>query len=172
MKTAVIAFAMATTLFAACNNNAKVNPEVAAVRDSVKLLQYSMQALKDSIRIDSFERAAAVEKERLAVAAAAAQVQQQKAAARTRVVYASNTPRRTYVKGVSESYYYDQPQVQRKKGWSAAAKGAVIGAGAGAVTGILIDKKDARGGIIGAVVGAGTGYAIGRAKDRKTGRVQ
>ncbi|MNY18343.1 hypothetical protein D3C86_1517190 [compost metagenome] len=59
----------------------------------------------------------------------------------------------------------------KKKGWSQAAKGAVIGAGAGALGGILIDKKDGRGAIIGGVVGAGTGYVIGRAQDRKSGRV-
>jgi hypothetical protein len=58
-----------------------------------------------------------------------------------------------------------------KKGMSDAAKGTIIGAGAGALAGVLIDKNDARGAVIGGVVGAGTGYAIGRANDRKTGRV-
>jgi hypothetical protein len=58
-----------------------------------------------------------------------------------------------------------------KKGWSDAAKGTVIGAGAGALAGVLIDKNDVRGAVIGGVVGAGTGYAVGRANDRKTGRV-
>ena len=73
------------------------------------------------------------------------------------------------MQGVSETYTYSQP---RKKGWSHAAKGAAIGAGAGAITGVLVDKKDARGAIIGGVIGAGTGYVIGRAKDRRTGRIQ
>ena len=58
-----------------------------------------------------------------------------------------------------------------KKGWSDAAKGTVIGAGAGAIAGALIDKNHAQGALIGGLVGGGTGYVVGRAKDRKTGRV-
>lgn len=58
-----------------------------------------------------------------------------------------------------------------KKGWSDAAKGTVIGAGAGAIAGALIDKNHAQGALIGGVLGGGTGYVVGRAKDRKTGRV-
>ena len=61
----------------------------------------------------------------------------------------------------------------KKKGWSKAAKGAVIGGAAGAVTGAVINKKNrAAGAVVGGVAGAGVGYTIGRAKDRKTGRVQ
>ena len=47
-----------------------------------------------------------------------------------------------------------------------------IGAGVGALGGVLIDKNNARGAIIGGLAGAGAGYAIGRAEDRKSGRVQ
>lgn len=61
----------------------------------------------------------------------------------------------------------------KKKGWSDAAKGAVIGGVVGAGAGAVIDKnKRGRGAIIGGVVGAGAGYAIGRSRDRKSGRVQ
>lgn len=63
-------------------------------------------------------------------------------------------------------------EAPKKKGWSSAAKGAVIGAGAGAVAGAVIDKKHGQGAVIGAVVGAGAGYIIGRQKDKKTGRVK
>lgn len=58
----------------------------------------------------------------------------------------------------------------QKKGWSSAAKGAVIGGAAGAIGGALIDKKHGQGAIIGGVAGAGAGYLIGHAKDKKTGR--
>jgi hypothetical protein len=61
---------------------------------------------------------------------------------------------------------------QEKKGWSKAAKGAVIGAGTGAVVGAIVSDKKAKGAIIGAAAGAGAGYIIGRSKDRKDGRVQ
>ncbi len=59
----------------------------------------------------------------------------------------------------------------KKKGWSKAAKGAVIGAGTGAVAGAIINKRNrAAGAAIGAVIGGGAGYGIGRAQDKKDGR--
>lgn len=63
------------------------------------------------------------------------------------------------------------PVETKKKGWSKAAKGAVIGGVAGAAAGAIIVKKNrAAGAAAGAVVGAGVGYGIGRAKDKKDGR--
>src|SRR5436853_3752065 len=56
----------------------------------------------------------------------------------------------------------------QKKGWSGAAKGAVIGGATGAVAGAVIDKKHrGRGAVIGAAVGAGAGFIIGKRKDKK-----
>ena len=49
----------------------------------------------------------------------------------------------------------------KKKGWSGAAKGVVIGAGVGALSGALIDNKKGRGAIIGGVAGAGIGAGTG-----------
>jgi len=54
-----------------------------------------------------------------------------------------------------------------KKGWSNKAKGAAIGAGAGAVTGAAVSSKKGKGAVIGGAVGAGAGYLIGRHKDKK-----
>ncbi len=48
-----------------------------------------------------------------------------------------------------------------RKKWSGAAKGAVIGAGVGAVTGAIIDKKKGEGAIIGGLAGAGVGAGTG-----------
>jgi len=64
---------------------------------------------------------------------------------------------------------------QKRKGWSGAAKGAVIGAGVGAVGGALIDKKKPAqgaiiGGLAGAGLGAGTGAIIDSEKKRKQGQ--
>jgi hypothetical protein len=59
------------------------------------------------------------------------------------------------------------PVPAKKKGWSNSAKGAVIGAGAGAVGGAIISKKKGTGAIIGGVVGAAGGYIIGKNKDKK-----
>ena len=58
----------------------------------------------------------------------------------------------------------------RKKGWSKAAQGAVIGGAAGAVGGAIISKHKGTGAVIGAAVGAAGGYIIGRNKDKKDGR--
>jgi hypothetical protein len=58
----------------------------------------------------------------------------------------------------------------KKKGWSKAAKGAVIGAGSGAAAGAIITKKKGKGAIIGGIIGATGGYIIGRGKDKKDGR--
>lgn len=58
-----------------------------------------------------------------------------------------------------------------KKGWSKAAKGAVIGGATGAAAGAIINKRNrAVGAVIGGVVGAGGGYAIGRGMDKRDGR--
>lgn len=59
-------------------------------------------------------------------------------------------------------------EAQTKRGWSPQAKGTVIGAGAGAVTGAIIHKRNRTvGGVVGGVVGGATGYAIGKHKDNK-----
>ena len=58
--------------------------------------------------------------------------------------------------------------VQKRKGWSRAAKGAVIGAGVGAITGAVIDKKHhGEGAIIGGLAGAGVGAGTGAILDSK-----
>ena len=62
--------------------------------------------------------------------------------------------------------------VKKDKGLSHAAKGTIVGAGTGAITGAILNKDHrGTGAIIGTVIGAGTGYLIGRATDKKTGRV-
>ena len=60
------------------------------------------------------------------------------------------------------------PQPVKKKGWNNATKGAVIGAGAGAIGGAILSKKKGLGAVIGGVVGAAGGYIIGKILIRKT----
>ena len=62
--------------------------------------------------------------------------------------------------------------VNRKRGWSKAAKDATIGGVGGAVIGAVISRNHVKGAIIGGVIGAGGGYILGRSKDKKSGRVQ
>lgn len=64
----------------------------------------------------------------------------------------------------------DQPVATetKKKGWSNAAKGAVIGGVGGAVAGAVINGKNrGKGAIIGGVIGAAGGYIFGKSKDKK-----
>jgi uncharacterized membrane protein len=63
-------------------------------------------------------------------------------------------------------------KVEEKKGWSKAAKGAVIGGVAGAAGGAIINKKNrVVGAVVGGVLGAAGGYGIGRTMDKKDGRI-
>jgi hypothetical protein len=58
-----------------------------------------------------------------------------------------------------------------KRGWSKAAKGAVIGGVTGGVAGAIINKRNrVAGGVIGGVLGAGVGYGLGRGMDKRDGR--
>jgi uncharacterized membrane protein len=57
-----------------------------------------------------------------------------------------------------------QGVAQTEKKESHGAKGAIIGAVAGAGVGAAVSHDKSKGAIIGGVVGAGTGYAIGHKK--------
>jgi len=57
-------------------------------------------------------------------------------------------------------------QAQRR--FSPQAKGAVIGAGGGAILGAVINKRNRKvGGLIGGLAGAGAGYAVGKHIDNR-----
>ncbi|MET4082144.1 hypothetical protein ABIB40_002100 [Pedobacter sp. UYP30] len=153
MKKLFAIVALSSVMFA-CNNKAKQEQAVQK--------QEQVKAIKDSIRLDSFARVDAVKKEKAkkdAEVAAAYKAGKRSATGS----YANGSS------SSSSSYGGTQPTA-KKKGWSDAAKGAVIGGAAGAVGGAIIDKKKGRGAVIGGVVGAGTGYLIGRGKDKKSGR--
>ena len=86
---------------------------------------------------------------------------------------AKETPKTVVYTTATQPTVQSQPVVAKKKGWSKAAKGAVIGAGTGAIIGAVIDKNHrGTGAIVGGIIGGGTGYAIGRSKDKKSGRVR
>lgn len=55
----------------------------------------------------------------------------------------------------------------QRKGMSSAAKGALIGAGAGAITGAAVSKKKGEGAIIGGLAGAAVGAGTGAIIDDK-----
>ena len=139
-----------SVMVAGCNSNAN---------ETAKINQDSIQTANEKAKLDSFERAEAAEK------AAIVAVVNESAALRTQSRQNISSKSSS---SESSNQTYTPAQPAQKKGWSSAAKGAVIGGIVGAGTGILIDKKDGRGAVIGGVVGAGTGYVIGRQKDKKT----
>lgn len=72
---------------------------------------------------------------------------------------------------MSSSSEHQAKVATKKKGWSKAAKYAVIGGTGGAVLGAVINKKSpVKGAVIGAVVLGGGGYIFGRSKDKQEGR--
>ena len=157
MKKILIMVTM-VAVFASCTNTEK---EAALAK------QQAMVAVRDSLRLDSFKRAEIAEKERL--------VEEKHQAELVAARKSANTTRRSANYSSSGSSYSNNAGTStatRKKGWSSAAKGTAIGAGVGALGGVLIDKKDGRGAVIGGLAGAGAGYVIGRDRDRKSGRVQ
>lgn len=87
-------------------------------------------------------------------------------------VYTSNTS--NYPVASQPAPVYQDPvpaPAPQKKGWSAKAKGAVIGAATGAAGGAIINKRDrVKGAVIGGVLGAGAGVGVGAVIDKKNGR--
>lgn len=70
---------------------------------------------------------------------------------------------------IAPEYTEAQTTVKKKTrtGMSSKKKGALIGAGAGAATGVAVSKNDSKGAIVGGAVGAGAGYLYGRHRDKK-----
>ncbi|MEC5145568.1 glycine zipper domain-containing protein [Chitinophaga sp. 212800010-3] len=56
------------------------------------------------------------------------------------------------------------------KDWSHTAKGAVVGAGAGAITGAIVNPDHGKGAAIGTLIGAGVGAGTGALVDKKKRR--
>lgn len=104
---------------------------------------------------NSNEKAAELQKQREDSIRAAQQKQAEKNAAAQQTV--------TTVK-VSET---DANTAKEKKGMSSTAKGAIIGAGVGAVTGAVVSKKHGKGAVIGGIIGAGVGAGTGAVIDKK-----
>jgi hypothetical protein len=86
-------------------------------------------------------------------------------------VAASNNAVNEYA-GYSAPAPVTQPvaAAQQKKGWSAKAKGAAIGGGAGALAGALIGNQKGKGAVIGGLIGAAAGLGTGAIIDKRKGR--
>ena len=139
---------------AACGNKAKLESAKEMVR-----LQDSLQMYKNGYATDTG-------------ASVVTTTVKPVTTARTTNGSSNNTRATTTSTSTSSNGTTTTTTTTKKKGWSKAAKGTAIGAGAGALTGVLVSKNKGKGAIIGGVLGAGAGYIIGRKKDKKDGRVK
>ena len=149
MKT-IISTAIIASIFAvSCGTAAKQEAEIQAAKqqtlDSINEVQTSARI--EQLRQDSIKHAE----------------QQQRAVA--------SSDNNTNASSSSQA----QTSEQKKKGMSNTTKGALIGTGAGVVTGAIIGaatsddqaKGAVIGGVIGGAVGSGAGYGAGAAVDKK-----
>jgi FKBP-type peptidyl-prolyl cis-trans isomerase len=149
MKQIFLALATSTILFA-CHNGADQEAIEAAKQEAVDSVN-TAAAIKQQV-LDSIKADKEAARERRAASASAAQTQSSSSSNNSTAATTTTT--------------------EKKKGWSHTAKGAVVGAGAGAITGAIVNKNDrvkgaAIGTLIGAGAGAGTGAIVDHAKKKK-----
>jgi hypothetical protein len=139
MRKLLIALA-ATAVFASCHSNA----------DNAAAIESAKQATIDSMNMVNAEKA------RAETEAKAASKKRSTAAA---PASSGNSTASTSSAGTAAP--------AKKKGWSHTAKGAVVGAGAGAITGAIVNKDRVKGAAIGTIVGAGVGAGVGAIVDHE-----
>src|SRR5690606_26504440 len=135
----LLGLGVSVSILPACSNADGKKSEEMAERYEIE------KRIKDSLRLDSFERAEAaknaLEEKKAREEAAAVQ---SSGYSSNQAQYASDND---YDAASNNDYQY--PVVEEKKGWSDAAKGTAIGGAVGAGVGALIDKdKRVRGAII------------------------
>jgi hypothetical protein len=157
--------------FAACNSNTKTAEQAALQSDTAGLAQFKAWKAQQEFIEQSRMYNGLNDPNQLV----APNAEPTKEVVRERVVYVDRPARRTTARSSSSNSSNGTvasapAPVQKKKGWSHAAKGTAIGAGSGAVVGAIVSKNKAAGAVIGGVIGGVGGYAIGRSKDKKEGR--
>ncbi len=156
-------------IFVACNSNSK--PEMETTKEIVSdSTQYNNNASSDTAKdvtaapvIAPSPKKAEV-KEKITKTKTTSKVETQPAPVKEVEPVVTNPTETAPVTTTAETTPVATPE---KKGMSNSAKGAIIGAGAGAVGGAIISKKKGKGAIIGGLLGAGAGYIIGKKKDQK-----
>jgi len=160
----------AITVMASCSSPSTMREKEAAMQAQQKTIDSLQVAMARQHVIDSMNQVA----------------KDKEAASKKTVVYSApakkarrSTPAKSasYSQNAVGSYagnsapVYEPVAAPEKRGWSAKAKGAVIGTGVGAAAGAIINKRNrVAGGIIGGVLGAGAGTGIGAIIDKKNGR--
>lgn len=162
----------AITIFGSCANSAS-KQEQAALQAKEQTIDSLKTALVRQQVIDSMSEVAEKKVAAVQTTAKAASTARKtkKTPVRTQTSYAQNSVQ-SYAGNTAPVVYQEAPvPVPEKRGWSAKAKGAVIGTAAGAAAGAIINKQNRTvGAVIGGVLGAGAGTGIGAIIDKKNGR--
>ena len=162
MKKVIPMVVIAAVLLAACNTNTRTRAEVASQSDTTGLAEFRQWKQQQEFmnQVAAYQMAmgnSAVQQQPVYAQPARKSSARRTSSGSNRTVYSSESS--------------NSAKAVQKKGWSKAAKGAVIGGVAGGVAGAVINKRNrVAGGVIGAVVGAGGGYVIGRGMDKRDGR--
>jgi hypothetical protein len=159
MKKIIAVFAVAC-LATSCSNNAEQASVAAAQRavDSMKTEMVKKQTI-DSMNAAA-SQAVTLSNEQPVVVSSHTPAHGHAAAHNS---YSSNTTTNNY----NTAPVAAAPEPAKKKGWSAKAKGAVIGTGVGAITGAMVDKKKGEGAVVGGLIGAAAGLGAGAIIDKK-----
>ena len=178
----VSAVAISAVTLTACSSNSgslSAEQQLQAYKDSIKLAA-DTAGLAEFRQFKAYNELAAqqpYQQMEYAPVAAAAPVARSYASAPRRSYSSSSRRSSGYSGSRSRSYGgggYSNSTASypaKKKGWSKAAKGAVIGGAGGAIAGAVINKKNrAVGAVVGGILGGGGGYVIGRQMDKRDGR--
>ena len=169
--TSLLAASMLTLSFAACHN-ADTDKSTSAVVDAheTTIDSMKMEIVKQRV-VDSMEDVARAEEKEAVVTTVVAAPARRKTPRRSSSSNASSSSQYNSNSSYSNAAYEPAPVAPVKRGWSAKAKGAIIGAGAGAVGGAIINKKNrGAGAVIGGLGGAAVGTGVGAILDHRNGR--
>jgi len=178
MKKTMIVLLAAAALFTACNNKDNTasttipmpNPFINPMNTDGTDLSFAQRIMMESPEYTNWRKQKIeddrVFNEQLDAKAAENKVVQQKKTAVIKPQTKATNSTASNTTDPNSNTTAAQP-VKKRKGWSNAAKGTVIGAGTGAVVGVIVSKNKVKGGILGGLLGAGGGYVIGNEIDKK-----
>lgn len=182
MKQIISAFAIAGLFTMAACSHTEVQQRDAAIQAQQHTIDSMNAELAKKKVIDSMNEVVKTEYVMTPPAGAAAAVAPAVASTSRTATrsYSSRAPRRTPRRSTastsststqSQPVVYQEAPAPKKKGWSAKAKGAVIGTATGAAAGAIINKRNrGAGAVIGGVLGAAAGTGAGAVIDKKNGR--
>ena len=142
--------------------------------DSMKMVMAHQRAM-DSMKQAAETQALALQRRQDSLDKAQALAATRTRTSRSTAARLSTAPRPVYYTSQASTYqgaaHTPAPAAPERRGWSAKAKGALIGAGVGAASGAIINTRNrAAGAAIGTVIGAGAGTGVGAVIDKRNGR--